>query len=234
MTSAFASSPDGTFVITFTFPWADLTAAYAHIIDHAVRNTELPGFRKGKAPRKLVESKLNRSVTFSQALQHLLPESYHQAVTVHNLKPILHPRLHVTQAEEGKDWIVTATSCQSPQITLPDYTTQLSKQNIANDDQKLNHILDYLSASAQVTLPQILIDEETNHRLSSLADNLTNLGLTTKSYLDSKKLSPDSLKAQFSAQAKTDLTLEFALASIQSQKNLPDRKSTLDFLTSLI
>lgn len=234
MTSTLDRSPDGTFTITLTFPWVEITTAYDHIVNLAVKSTQLPGFRQGKAPRNLVESKLHRTDTLSQALQHLLPDSYKNALTTHQLKPILPPQLRITQASEGQAWVVTATSCETPSLTLPDYIHQLPKQHITNDDHKLHHILDYLTKSTTINLPQLLVSEETNHRLSNLADNLTNLGMTTQSYLASKKITLDELKKQFSDQAASDLTLEFILASIQAQRSLPNRQQTLDFLTTLV
>jgi FKBP-type peptidyl-prolyl cis-trans isomerase (trigger factor) len=229
MTSSFSKSPDGTVVITLSFPWPDLQAAYEKVVAQAVSDTELPGFRKGKAPRDLVEPKLNRTDSLSHAFQELLPGAYQQAVQDHLLKPILYPKLQITSALEGSDWLVTATTCEAPQITLPDY-----KKDLAKSAKDLSDVLDYLLKNTQVALPQLLISEETNHRLAGLAENLTGLGMTTQTYLANKKLTLETLQSQYLQLSKNDLTIEFSLASIQSAEKLADRQKTLDFLTSLV
>jgi FKBP-type peptidyl-prolyl cis-trans isomerase (trigger factor) len=234
MTSSFTSTPDGTISLTLTFPWSEIATAYEHVVSEAIAETEIPGFRKGKAPRATVEAKLDRTQTLSHALQHLLPTAYEQAVTTHQLKPILYPKLQITQAKENQDWQVIATTCQLPQVTLPDYLAEIPKLKITSADTKLSQILDFIAKKAQVTLPAILVTEEVDQRLSSLADNLTNLGLSTQNYLASKKLTLDQLKLQLSQAAQADLTLEFALAKIQADHKHSDRKQTLDFLATLV
>lgn len=229
MTSSTTKSSDGTIVITLTFPWPDIQAAYEQVLAKAIADAEVSGFRKGKAPRQLVEPKLNRTDSLSHALQHILPAAYETAITKDQLKPILYPKLQITKAQEGQDWIVTATTCEAPPITLPDYTKDLAKS--AKD---LPAILDYLLKNSQVILPKLLVEEEANHRLAGLAENLTGLGMTTQNYLASKKLTLEDLQKQYSELAKNDLTIEFSLASIQSTEKLADRQQTLDFLTSLV
>ena len=80
----------------------------------------------------------------------------------------------------------------------------------------------------------MLVEEETNHRLSNLAENITRLGLTIDQYLQTKKLSPETLKSQLASQSRADLEVEFILQHIQKQQQLADRKATLDFLTGML
>ena len=68
-------------------------AAYESVVKEAVAGAELPGFRKGKAPRNLVEPKLDRNQTLNHTLSHLIPKEYAAAVKEHSLKPLLNPKL---------------------------------------------------------------------------------------------------------------------------------------------
>lgn len=203
--------------------------AYEDVVQKATQQAELPGFRRGKAPRNLIEPKLDRSETFSRALQDILPGAYQAAVKQHGLRLILYPKLQVTQAREAQDWMVTAISCETPPVVLPDY-----RKDLPGSVKDLPDILDYLLKNTRVDLPSVLVEEETNRRLAILAENLTGLGMTIQSYLAQKKLTPESLKNQFAQQAKNELTLEFSLASIQSGEKLENRQKTLDFLTTLL
>ncbi|TSC84543.1 MAG: trigger factor [Microgenomates group bacterium Gr01-1014_16] len=211
--------PNGTIELSLTVRWSDIQKGYEKEVTEAIANAELPGFRKGKAPRNLVEAKLDKSHLYSHAVQHLLPEAYAAAVKTHNLKPVLYPQIKILKGQENQDWEFQAITCEAPSVILP---------------EKLSSDLNTLRQKSQVKIPDLLVEEEANHRLASLAENITKLGLTSKQYLASKKLTPESLKAQISQNSRTDLETEFTLLHLQSVQKLPDRKSTLDFLQKLV
>lgn len=210
---------NGTIELNLVIPWSDIHKAYEKEVDEAVANAEIQGFRKGKAPRSMVEPKLDKSHLYSHSVQHLLPEAYAAAVKAANLKPILYPQIKITKGKEGQDWEFQAITCEAPSVILPD---------------KLSPDLNILRQKSQVKVPDLLVEEEANHRLASLAENITRLGLTTESYLTSKKLTPITLKSQIAQSSRTDLETEFILLHIQNDHKFPDRKSTLDFLQKLV
>lgn len=209
---------DGSIQIKLVIPWPDIQSAYEKEVDETIANTEIQGFRKGKAPRDLVEPKLDKSQLYSHAVQHLLPKIYSTAVKEHNLKPILYPQISIQKNDFGQDWQFTATTCEAPEVILPE---KLAK-------------LDELRKIVAVKVPDLLVVEEVNHRLAALVENITQLGLTTESYLQSKKLTPETLKTQLSGQARSDLETEFILLAVQQGQKLADRKATLDFLQTLV
>ena len=210
---------NGTIELTLIIPWPDIQKAYEKEVAEAVANAEIQGFRKGKAPRNLVEPKLDKSHLYSHAVQHLLPEAYAAAVKAAGLKPVLYPQVKIIKGQEDQDWEFLATTCEAPSVILPD---------------KLSSDLAVLRQKSQVKVPNLLVEEEANHRLASLVENITKLGLTTEQYLTSKKLTPISLKSQISQSSRVDLETEFILLRIQNDHKLPDRKSTLDFLHKLV
>lgn len=219
MSSRINRLDNGNIEITLTIPWPNIQKASEAQIEEAIKNAEIKGFRKGQAPRSLVEPQLKADQLYSHALQHLLPEAYAQAVKDHSLKPLLHPHITVKSGQHSQDWIFTATTCEAPPVTLP---------------PKLTSDLNELRKLSSVKVPDLLVEEEINHRLSALAENLTSLGLTTQKYLETKKLTPETLKANLATQARADLEMEFILAEIQKTKQLKDRKSTLDYLKTLV
>lgn len=210
---------NGTIELTLVIPWSDIQKAYEKEVEEAVASAEIQGFRKGKAPRSMVESKLDKSHLYSHAVQHLLPGAYAAAVKANNLKPVLYPRIKIVKGQEGRDWEFQATTCEVPIVTLP---------------EKLDRNLTVLRQKSHVKVPDLLVEEEANHRLASLVENITRLGLTTVSYLATKKLTPETLKANLAKDARTDLETEFILLRIQNDRKFPDRKSTLDFLQKLV
>ncbi len=97
-----AKSPDGSVQINFTIAFDVIDKARAKAIVDLAENVEVPGFRKGKAPKDLVESKLNHNELYSKSVEKLLPEIYTQAVKEHKLAPILYPKIKLIKAELGK------------------------------------------------------------------------------------------------------------------------------------
>ncbi|KKW00398.1 hypothetical protein A3C34_03130 [Candidatus Amesbacteria bacterium RIFCSPHIGHO2_02_FULL_48_21] len=219
---------NGTLEIRLTLPWPEIQSALEKEVLAAIKTARLPGFRPGSAPRHLVEPRLDRARLLSQAVQKLLPQIYSRAVTDHQLKPALLPHLHIDSGNVGQDWQITATTCEAPivNLNLPTKPPKTIKQ--------LNGFLDYLRQKTALKIPDLLVEEEANHRLSSLAENLTRLGLTPESYLATKKMRPEDLKSELTRQSRTDLETEFILSHIQTRAKLQDRKATLDFLQNLL
>ncbi|KKS32562.1 MAG: Trigger factor [Candidatus Amesbacteria bacterium GW2011_GWA2_42_12] len=210
--------PNGSVEITFTIPWISIQKGYEYEVKKAVAEAELPGFRKGKAPKSEVEAKLDKSKLYSHTLEHLVPTEYSKAVEEQHLKPVLYPSITVKEGQEGKDWIFVATTCEAPEVVLPD---------------ELKGEIDWLVKNSKVTLPQLIVEAEADHRIAALAENLSKLGLTVDKYLQTKKITAENLRADTLKTAQVELSIEFVLQKVQVVKSLPDRKSTLDFLTTL-
>ena len=76
----------------------------------------------------------------------------------------------------------------------------------------------------------MVIEEEINHRLTHLMDEISKLGLTVENYLKSKNLTMESLKAQFKKETEDTYKLEFILAEIADKENLKVEQADLDKL----
>jgi len=225
---------NGNIEIRFTVPWADIQKARDHAVDHAVAESQIEGFRKGRAPRHLVEPKLDQNKLLTTAIQELLPKAYSSIIAHHNLHPILNPKITITSGQTNQDWQFTAMTCEAPSVTLPHYKIGIPKLPKDPVEGRLDRTVDYLRREAKVLVPDLLVEEEANHRLAALIDNVSRLGLTIDGYLSAKKLDPESLKAQTAAEARLALEVEFTLGRLQEEEKLPDRKSVLDFLQKLV
>lgn len=235
MQSTFDKNTNGNIDIYIELSWAEIADAYNIEVDEAVKNSEYSGFRKGKAPRDLVVSKLDKDKTYSQTIQHILPKIYGESIKQHGLKPIVHPHLTLVEGEEGKAWKFKATICETPQVALaPNYLQKISQIPKEPKEDKLSRIIEQLRSDSNVQIADVLVEEESNHRLSSLAENITSLGLNTESYLQSKKITAEDLKSQISTQSRHDLEVEFLLNKIREEHKLENRQKTLDFLQSQV
>ena len=81
----------------------------------------LPGFRKGKVPRAMVEKMYGPAVFYEDAVNSLVPEEYSKAAEESKLDIVSRPEINVEQIEKGKAFIFTATVAVKTEVTLGEY-----------------------------------------------------------------------------------------------------------------
>ncbi len=110
-----------------------------------VRQVTLPGFRKGKAPRKLLESRFGVEIFYEDALDILLNESYPEAVDKAQIDPVDTPEVKETDLEQGKPFTYTAVVTVMPEVELGQYKdVEAEKEKVEVSEEMLNQELDSL------------------------------------------------------------------------------------------
>ena len=99
----------------------DLEKAMQNAYQKAKGRISIPGFRKGKAPRKMIEQMYGKGVFLEDAVNALIPEHYSKALAECELEIVSQPTIDITQAEPGKALIFTAEVATKPEVTLGDY-----------------------------------------------------------------------------------------------------------------
>ncbi|MFA4884764.1 MAG: trigger factor [Desulfotomaculaceae bacterium] len=99
--------------------------SFSQAVDKAyrklVQRVNVPGFRKGKAPRQIFERMMGKEVIIEEAMESVVPEAYYQAVSDTGIEPIDQPKVEIVQAEEGKPVVFKATVQVKPEVTLGQY-----------------------------------------------------------------------------------------------------------------
>ena len=81
----------------------------------------LPGFRKGKVPRQMIEKMYGPEVFYDEAANHMISEAYGKAFDECELQIVSQPKIEVAQIEKGKSFIFTAEVAVKPEVTLGEY-----------------------------------------------------------------------------------------------------------------
>lgn len=237
MTSQLQKSQDGTITLIITLPLAEIKKAWEEEVNRAVENAELPGFRKGKAPRQLVEEKLDKFHLQEDVLRKLLPDAYAKAVEEHKLRPVMSPKVHVEKLEDDKDWEFSATTCETPTVDLNGYKDAVKKVTAKSKivvpgkpEQNLNmdELIDSLIKSVKVTVPQVLLESEVDRLLSQLLDEVKSLGLSLDQYLSSTHKTIDQLKKEYEQRATNDIAFEFTLQKIAEEEKITVEPKEID------
>ena len=107
-----------------------------------VKEVNIPGFRIGKAPRRIVETHLGTEPIFNQALDFILPEAYSQAIEETKIKPIEQPEVTIDQFEEGKDLLLTIKVDVRPEVELGQYMgLEISKPEVTVSEEDIDEQL---------------------------------------------------------------------------------------------
>lgn len=228
---------DGTISLAISIPWSTIEKAREEVITDAVKNATIQGFRKGMAPREMVEKTIDKLHLQEDVLRKVLPQAYSEAVTQEKLQPIMSPRIHVDSLEDGKDWVFTAETCEMPEVKLGDYKAEVkkitakSKIVVPGKEEKgpnMDDIIKIVLDKATVSIPEILIETESERMLSQLLDEVKTLGLSLDQYMASTHKTIDQVKEEYKDRAKKDIKFEFVLQKISEEEKITVEKNELE------
>ena len=101
------------------------------------------GFRKGKAPRKIIEKFYGKEVFFEDAANAIIPEAYAKAAEESGLEIVSQPEIGLVQLEDGKPFIFSATVAVKPEVELGQYKgVEVAKADVEVTEDDINAELD--------------------------------------------------------------------------------------------
>ena len=117
----------------------DLEKAMQNAYQKAKGRITIPGFRKGKAPRKMIEQMYGKGIFLEDAVNALIPEHYSKAMGESELEIVSQPKIDLVQAEPGKELIFTAEVAVKPEVTLGEYKgVEVPKSDVTVTDEDVD------------------------------------------------------------------------------------------------
>ncbi len=245
ITSVVAREDNGNIQITFTIPYSEIKAAQDEVIKEFAKDTEIPGFRKGMAPLDKVKEKIPQSTLVEHSLSHVLPKALSEAITENKLQIAIYPKFELISAKEGENWQIRAVTCELPKVELGDYKKIVAGASRASNlwipdkgkpedkkepsrEQKEQTVMKALLDNIKVNIPQILIEEEADSRISNLLSRLEKLGLALESYLSSIGKKAEDLRADYANQAREAIALDLILSEIAKEENIKIEENEIE------
>ena len=103
----------------------------------------IPGFRKGKVPRKMIEQMYGKEIFYEDAANIVIPSAYAKAVDECTEEIVSQPTVDIVQAEAGKPFIFTAEVALKPEVTLGMYKgVEVEKTDVAVTDEEVDAAID--------------------------------------------------------------------------------------------
>lgn len=108
------------------------------------KDVQIPGFRKGKIPRKIFENRFGVESLYQDAVDIVLPNAYVQAIEETNIEPIAQPDVDIEKIEQGETLVFTAKVTVKPEVTLGDYKgLEVEEQSVEVTDEDVDHDLEH-------------------------------------------------------------------------------------------
>ncbi|MGV0848787.1 trigger factor [Mycolicibacterium phlei] len=133
--------------INVEVPFTELEPDFDRAFKQLAKQVRLPGFRPGKAPRKLLEARVGREAMLDQVVSEAIPGRYSEAVTTNEVQPLGQPEIEITKKEYGEDLTFTAEVDIRPEIELPDLSAlEITVDAIEVTDEEVDAELQSLRA----------------------------------------------------------------------------------------
>ena len=138
-------APNSSVLLEIEVPADQLDRAVRDAVGRLSRRTRVAGFRPGKAPRPILERVLGPGAVLDEAVEHLVQDSYREAIVEQDIVPLTNADVEVVEAIEGKPLRFKATVQVRPEVELGDYQNFKFAPEIETVDQpKIDNVVEEL------------------------------------------------------------------------------------------
>ena len=131
-------------VLTIEVPAEELDKGIKAACKSLANRVNIPGFRKGKAPRRILEMNIGKEAILDEAFDRVAQKAFDEALKQENLDPVDRPQVDIVTLEEGKDVVFKATITPVPEVTLGEYKgLKVAKDAVEVKDEQVKNILNH-------------------------------------------------------------------------------------------
>ncbi|WP_297963867.1 trigger factor [uncultured Anaerovibrio sp.] len=128
--------------LNITVPAAELEKAYDAAAKRIAGRVNIPGFRKGKAPKKIVERHVGKQNIMTDAFEVVAPKAFNEALDQEKIEIVTRPDIDVDTLELGKDLVFKAVATKKPEVELGEYKNlQVQVEKDVVDDEAVQQQL---------------------------------------------------------------------------------------------
>lgn len=132
--------------LTFTIEADKFDEAIMKVFNQSAKYFNIPGFRKGKAPYKMVERYYGASIFYEDAFNSLVPDIFDEEIKNNKIDVVSKPKIDVVQMEKGKELIFTAIVSTKPEVKLGKYKgIEIKKVEYKVTDEDVEHELNHMA-----------------------------------------------------------------------------------------
>ncbi len=142
--------------LKITAPAAEVNAGYKKAVQKIADQVNIPGFRKGKAPRAIIEMHYGKEVVKQEAFEIVANKAYSEALDQEKLIPVSDPKVEESTFEEGKDMELTIKVTLKPEPELGEYKgLHVEKKEVEVTDEQVDaQIKDMMSRDAKMVVAE--------------------------------------------------------------------------------
>lgn len=131
--------------LSFTIEATKFEEAIQKVYAKSAKYFNIPGFRKGKAPYKIVEKQYGAQIFYEDAFNEVAAEVYEKELTDANIEAVSRPEINIIQMEKGKDLIFTAVVQTKPEVKLGKYKgIELKKVEYTVEEKDIDHEIEHM------------------------------------------------------------------------------------------
>jgi len=226
--------------IRFEIPTEELRSFIDKAILRLGENIEVGGFRKGKAPKEMVEKMLGQEAILKEASQECVRDNYLKVVKDEGLEPLGQPEISVLKLALNNPFEFKATVAILPEITIADYKEIVPKikkrevkvtpeeiEKLKQEKERLEReklrqeILDKIAAGSKMEIPEVLIDSEKNRMLATIKEQVPQmLGISFEEYLKKVSKTEKDILDSFLPEAERRIKNSLVLREVQRREKM--------------
>lgn len=142
--------------LKITAPAAEVNAGYKKAVQKIADQANIPGFRKGKAPRAIIEMHYGKEAVKQEAFEIVANKAYREALNQEKLIPVSDPKVEESTFEEGKDMELTIKVTLKPEPELGEYKgLHVEKKEVEVTDEQVDaQIKDMMGRDAKMVVAE--------------------------------------------------------------------------------